>query len=324
MLELSKKTIMNWSRLGMRKSLGYMLCDLVASDDKIIVLTADLANAGNLQVFAEKYPDKFFNIGIAEQNMTAVASGLAKEGFNVFIVSFAPFVSMRAYEAVRSLVGYMRLRVKIIAMGSGASLGYQGVTHYCFEDISLMRTIPGMEVYSPADCLDEAKCLQYFIQHDGPCYLRLTGSDGVSNVYKNDFDFIAGEPHLLRDGNDILILATGSVVSECIRAVRALKKENFTCAVYNVSTLKPVTFKKINFDDYKLIITVEEHYICGGLGSILAEYLAGYSQHPRLIRIGIPDKFIKAEAYGDVLHNNGLSADILKEKILDSWLGYNE
>lgn len=173
--DFSPKAMLQKNRLGMRKSFGLWMEEMAEEHDDLMVIAADVASSAGLQGFAQRFPEKFLNVGIAEQNMAGIAAGLAKEGSNVFIVSFAPFVTMRAYEALRTLVGYMHLNVKAVSLASGFSLGVQGNTHYCLEDISLVKTIPGMLLLSPADCLEEGKCLEYLLDYQGPAFLRITG-----------------------------------------------------------------------------------------------------------------------------------------------------
>ena len=231
--EYTPENITAWTRAGMRKSFGIMLERLVECNKNIIAITADVASSSGLKGYAAKFPERFFNVGISEQNMIGIACGLAKEDNNVFVCSFAPFVSMRAYEAIKILAGYMKLNVKIIALSSGFSLGVQGNTHYCLEDISIMRTIPNMKIFAPADVLEEAAILEYLSDYDGAAFLRLTGLDGTPGIFKSDPDFDAGKLKFIREGSDVAIIASGSVINECIRASRALKRDNISCAVLN-------------------------------------------------------------------------------------------
>ena len=318
MIESASKNIMRWTRLGMRKSFGDMIGMIAENNENIIVMAADVASSAKLQDFKKKYPKQFFNLGIAEQNMLGVAAGLSKEGYNVFVVSFAPFISMRAYEAIRTLVGYMNLNVKVVALASGLSLGVQGNTHYSLEDMSLMRTIPNIQIFSPADCMEEVKCLQYLSIHKGPAYIRLTGIDGSPCVYREDFDFQVGCPNLLREGKDILCLSTGSITSECVRLARALKKDALTCTIYDISTIKPMNFDFLQGTllQYRLIMTVEEHFRVGGLGGIVAEYLSEQKTHPPLLRIGVQDEFPHADVYANLLDINGLTVIHMRQAIL--------
>ena len=308
------QNITEWIRLGMRKAFGVQMTSIASQCDNIIVLTADVANSGNLEQFQQTLPNQFFNVGIAEQNMTGIACGLAKEGYNVFISSFAPFVSMRNYEAIRTLVGYMQLNVKIVALASGMSLGVQGNTHFGLEDISLMHTIPEMLILSPADVAEEAKCLEYLSTYEGPAYLRLTGIDGMPCIYKDTSKLDITKPNLLREGENIVILATGSIVNECIRVTRLLKKDGISCALYDICCLKP-----LNIDDilvkYNYIVTVEEHFTSGGLGSIIATLS---NKMNKIIKLGIKDKFPKAGHYTYMLEQCGLTAQNMKEKIISA------
>ena len=306
--------------MGMRKAFGEMMMRLAVEHENVVVLTADVASAANLQLFAEKFPERFFNVGIAEQNMVAIAAGLAKENCTVFVVSFAPFVAMRAYEAVRSLIGYMKLNVKLVALSSGFGLAYQGSTHYCLEDISIMRTIPGMSVFSPADCIEEYEILKFNVDFDGPAYIRLTGIDGVTALHDTSFKFHYGIPEKLVVNNEakILIVSTGSVVSECKRVTRGMK-EDMACELYNVSTLKPVNLTNIidRISAYEIIIAVEEHFQIGGLGTIIADRLSMLSKHPVLLRIGIRDEFPSAASYADLMEQYELKAPMIKKRITD-------
>lgn len=320
-MDYSSKNISMLTRLGMRKAYGELMCELAEKDSRLIVLAADVASSAGLSDFAQKYPNQFYNIGIAEQNMVGIAAGLAKEGANVFIVSFATFASMRAYEAIRTLVGYMRLNVKIVGLSSGFSLGPQGNTHYCFEDISLMRSIPGMLVLSPADCAEEMKCLEYLANYNGPAYLRLTGIDGTPGVYREDYCFDISKISEVKEGEDIAVIATGSVINECVRMARALKKDGISAAIYNAHTLKPFDLETLISiaNKYKLIVTVEEHSIIGGLGSIIADELATLGTHPVLYKIGINDEFVKAGDYSYLLKKTNLTAPELKELIITKY-----
>lgn len=321
MIEYTTENIAKWTKLGMRKSFGVIMKELAKEHDDLIVLVADVASSANLVEFANDFPMQFYNIGIAEQNMLAIAAGLAKEGYNVFVVSFAPFVSMRTFETVRTLIGYMHLNVKVVALASGLSLGTQGSTHFCMEDIALMRTIPGLKLLSPADCTEEAKCLEYLSKYNGPAYLRLTGIDGSPSVYKEDFLFEIGKNELVREGEDIAIFSTGSIVSECIRVARALKKDDLSCSVIDIHSIKPIDISLIEkvSEKYRLIVTVEEHNVVGGLGSTMAEVLAKIQNHPPLMSLGIEDKFPHAGTYSYLLQQCGLTAQQMKERIVEKY-----
>lgn len=320
--DFSPKAMLQKNRLGMRKAFGLWMEEMAEGHDDLMVIAADVASSAGLQGFAQRFPEKFLNAGIAEQNMAGIAAGLAKEGSNVFIVSFAPFVTMRAYEALRTLVGYMHLNVKAVALASGFSLGVQGNTHYCLEDISLVKTIPGMLILSPADCLEEGKCLEYLLDYRGPAFLRITGIDGSPAVYRKDFELDISKPHMLREGEDILFLGTGAILSEGLRTARALKTDGLSCAVYDVATLKPLFLEPLQecFQSAKLVVTLEEHFCTGGLGDIVAAELAILPKHAPLLKIGIMDEFPKAGDYAHMLTTCGLEASVIRDKILAALL----
>lgn len=321
MIQYTQADAMQWTRLGMRKAFGGIIQNIAAEHEDIIVLASDVSSSANLEGFARDYPDRFFNVGIAEQNMVSIAAGLAREGSNVFIVSFAPFVALRAFEAIRTVVSYMHLNVKIVALASGLSLGTQGLSHYCIEDLALLRTIPGMKVLSPADCIEMEKCIEYLATYDGPAYLRLTGVDGSPAVHRVDYTFDIGQYPILREGRDIAILATGSIINECVRTARALKRDGLECAVMDIHTVKPLAYENIAqlCRPVKLIVTVEEGTIIGGLGGAIAEYLAEKTIHPPLLRIGINDVFPEAGNYAYILQKNGLSAPLIRDIIVKQY-----
>ena len=316
--DFSPKAMLQKNRLGMRKAFGLWMEEMAEEHDDLMVIAADVASSAGLQGFAQRFPEKFLNAGIAEQNMAGIAAGLAKEGSNVFIVSFAPFVAMRAYEALRTLVGYMHLNVKAVALASGFSLGVQGNTHYCMEDISLVKTIPGMLILSPADCLEEGKCLEYLLDYRGHAFLRITGIDGSPAVYRKDFELSIGQPRLLREGEEIVLLGTGAVLSEGLRLARALKSDGLSCAVYDAVTLKPLQLENFveAFKAARLVVTLEEHFRIGGLGDMVASKLAAIPQHAPLLKFGVDDEFPKAGDYTYLLEETGLSASRMRDKIL--------
>ena len=316
MLDFSRQNIMAWSRQSSRHMFGEAMLEAAEYDEKLMVITADVASSANLRTFAERYPEKFLNVGLSEQCMLCVAAGMAKEGFHVFISSFAPFVSMRIFEGLRSYLGYMHLNVTVVGLGSGFGLGTNGNTHYGLEDMAITRTIPGMTVLSPSDNTEVIKSLFAALAYEGPVYLRLTGVTGSQTVYKENYDFDIGKSIKLSEGSDVCIFATGSMVHECTRAVRALSKNGISAGVTNIHTIKPLDTDAINeAGGVKLIVTVEEHSVIGGLGSAVAEYLAERDGMPKLLRIGIPDIFPLAGTYRYTLDQCGLSAASIADRI---------
>lgn len=321
MMDFSSQNIMQWSRLGTRKAYGVILNELANDHDNIVSIVADVVDSANLYDFAAQHSERHYNVGISEQNMVAMAAGLAKEGANVFVTSFAPFVSLRVYEVIRTLVCYMNLNVKMVALSSGFSLGVQGATHYALEDIAIMRAIPNLLVLSPADTTEMAKAMEFLASYDGAAYLRLTGLPGSAAVYKADFKYDANCFDIIREGKDIGIFATGTLVNESVRAARLLAKSGISTGVVNLSTLNPVKLGEIADEcrKYRLVLTVEEHNIVGGIGSIISEALAETSKHPRLIRIGTVDSNQVAGNYAYMMEKNGLTAKAIAEKIIQEF-----
>jgi len=321
MIEYEKKKLIQWSRLGQRKLFGNILNEVADDSKGFYMIAADVGSSAGLEDYMKNHSDRFFNAGISEQNMVAMASGMALEGKNVFVTSFAPFASLRPFEAIRTLVGYMHLNVKVVALASGFSLGSQGNTHYALEDIALMRTIPGMTILSPADCVETAKCIEHLVDYNGPAYLRLTGTPGIPNIYKDDYDFILGKFNKIKEGNDICIVSTGAVINEAVRAARLIEKEGLSCEVYDAHTLKPLDVECLNeiADRFKFVATIEEHYISGGLGSAISEYYSNRLKRPVHSIIGVEDKYFKDGDYSYMLEQAGLSAVKIKERVLNDF-----
>jgi transketolase len=317
MLEITSTNVRQWSRLGSRGFFGQAILSLAETKQNLMVLSADLGNSSGLGRFKNEYPDKFLNIGIAEQNMIGVAAGLSKEHFVVFATSFAPFISMRCSEQIRMNLGYMNLNVKAVAIGSGIAMAYLGCSHYGTEDASIMRSIPNLTVVSPADCTEILKTVYAAADHIGPMYIRLTGAAPTSIVYKEDYLFEIGKAITLREGADITIIASGSMVYESLEAAKLLELQGFSSTVVNMHTIKPLDTSAIDKAvSSKLIVTVEEHSIIGGLGGSVAEYKTTLLKAPPQLIIGLPDRFIKAGDYKFLLEKYGLIAPRIAERIL--------
>ena len=290
-----------------------------------MMVTGDLGDSSGLARFKNAFPDRFINVGIAEQNMIGVAAGLAKEGYNVFATSFGPFITLRSGEQVRMNLGYMELNVKAVAIGSGLSMAFLGNSHYGLEDAAVMRTIPNLTVVSPADCAEIVKVVHAAAEFDGPMYIRLTGAVGNPPVYTEEYDFEIGKSITLRKGSDIAIFSTGSMVYESLEAAKILDNSGISATVVNTHTLKPFDYSEIDkaISSSKIIVTVEEHSIIGGLGSIVAEYKAKFTNSPAQLILGLPDKFGKTAEYRFLLEKYRLvgekiAADIqnfLKTKV---------
>ena len=276
-----------------------------------MMVTGDLGDSSGLARFKNTFPDRFINVGIAEQNMIGVAAGLAKEGYNVFATSFGPFITLRSGEQVRMNLGYMELNVKAVAIGSGLSMAFLGNSHYGLEDAAVMRSIPNLTVVSPADCAEIVKVVHAAAEFDGPMYIRLTGAVGNPPVYTEEYDFEIGKSITLKKGSDMTIFATGSMVYESLEAAKILDNSGISATVVNAHTLKPFDYSEIDkaISSSKIIVTVEEHSIIGGLGSIVAEYKAKFTNSPAQLILGLPDKFGKTAEYRYLLEKYRLVGD---------------
>ena len=292
-----------------RDSYGAALVELGAKNPNLVVLDADLAAATKTGGFKKAYPDRFFDCGIAEGNMISLAAGLAAAGKLVFASSFAMFAAGRAFEQVRNAVGYTHLPVKIGATHAGLSVGEDGATHQCCEDIGLMRTIPGMTIINPADDVEARKAVFAAAEFDGPVYMRF-GRLAVPTLFDESYDFQIGKGVQLAEGNDVTIVATGLMVGEAIKARELLANDGISARLINIHTIKPIDKEIIikAAQETGAIVTTEEHNIIGGLGSAVCEVLAEACPTP-VIRNGGEDTFGKSAPALEVLEYFGLTAE---------------
>ena len=292
---------------------GLALMEMASQRDDIVVLAADQSTPAGLDKFKAAYPERFYNVGIAEQNMIGVAAGLADEGYLPICAAQACFLSMRAFEPIRQYVGYMQKPMILIGLFSGFSTTFMGNTHYSQEDIALMRTIPGMQVFSPADGLEAAKCFEAAVESGKPTYIRLWGKTGSPIVYESDYNYEIGKAILLREGKDIQIVATGSMAVQALKAAQLLSEEGIEADVTNMHTIKPMDTTLL--DSHKQIFSIEEHSIVGGLGDALRE--SGFS----INKIGIEDRFGEVGDYNYMLKQHNLTNEKIKETILKNQIG---
>ena len=306
-MEISESKIKLWSKLGSRATYGQAMLSLPDKNLKVLAMSADLGNSSGLSPFIRKFPEKFINVGIAEQNMIGVAAGLAKEGFVPYVSSFAPFLSMRASEQIRMELGYMQFNVRVVALGSGLAMAFLGNSHFGLEDVSIMRTIPGLTIISPCDCTEIYKTVHATADHAGPVYIRLTG--GVNNPVVNDkdYEFKIGKSIKLRDGKDICIISSGTMVAKSIDAAEILLKDGIEAEIINMHTIKPLDLNRIKevISSNKPIISVEEHTVVGGMGSAISEILIKQKNQTPLKIIGLEDKYGKTASYEHLIkiHN---------------------
>ncbi|AIS53032.1 transketolase subunit B [Thermoanaerobacter kivui] len=299
--------------MATREAYGKALVELGAKNKNVVVLDADLSKSTKTADFQKVYPDRFFNMGISEQDMMVTAAGLATCGKIPFASTFAIFATGRAYEQVRNSIGYPHLNVKIAATHAGITVGEDGATHQSIEDISLMRGIPGMVVINPADAEETRQAIFAAAEHYGPVYIRL-GRMAVPEIHDQNYKFELGKGEVIREGKDVAIIATGIMVAIAIEAADRLKEEGIEATVVNIHTIKPIDKDLIVEVAKKTgkVITAEEHNIIGGLGSAVCEVLS--EEYPvKVKRIGIRDEFGQSGSPKELLKHYGLTAeDIVK------------
>jgi len=317
-MDINEKSIKIWSTIGSRATLGIAALDLAKEIDNLMVLTCDVSTSAGLDRFRKTYPEKYLDLGIAEQNMIGVAAGLASENFNVITTTFAPFQTMRCCEQIKVNLGYMKQKICMVGIASGLALGTLGYTHCCIEDVGILRSIPGITIISPADSLETVKALQAAVKSENPSYLRLTGSSNNPIVYNKDYEFKIGKSITLKEGKDITIFCAGAMVYQSLEAAKILEIKNVSSKVVNMHTIKPIDSESINdaCNFSKLIVSVEEHNIIGGLGTAIAERLVKNNKSPKLLTIGIDDQYSKGGTYKFLKEKHGLSPDKIASNIL--------
>lgn len=279
-------------KIATRQAYGEALVELVEKNDKVVVLDADLANATQTCKVAKAHPEKFYNCGIAEANMVDIAAGMSTMGLIPYCSSFAMFAAGRAYEQIRNSVAYPHFNVKVCATHAGVSVGEDGGSHQCIEDLALMRAIPGMTVICPADANEAKAATMAIAEMNGPVYMRLARL--ATPVFEGDMvkPFEIGKANVLREGKDVAIFATGLMVNESLMAAEMLAKEGIDAAVINIHTIKPIDADAVikAASETGALVTAENHNVIGGLGSAVAEVLAEQRPTP-LERVGVKDHF---------------------------------
>lgn len=305
------------SRLGPRGTFGLALTEIAGEVESVVGLAADLAVTAGMERFRQNYPNRFFNVGIAEQNLIGVAAGLANEGFVPFAVSFANFTAMRACEFVRHHLGYMHQNVVAVGIGAGFAMGQFGTTHYSLEDVGVLRSIPNLTIITPADGTEIFEVVAALAADPRPTYLRLNGVPGFATVDQSGTAFEIGKARKIVDGTDACIIATGSMVSVAYEASQSLLEQGVSCSVFNMHTIKPLDESPITtaMQAGLPIVTVEEHSVIGGLGSAVAEVLSEESTDSKLLRIGVDDFFPEVGSYDYVLQQVGLTAESVADRI---------
>ena len=303
-------------KIATRESYGRALTELGREHEDIVVMDADLAGSTKSGMFQKEFPDRFFDVGIAEANMTGIAAGLAASGKVPFISSFAMFATGRAYEQIRNSVAYPHLNVKICASHAGISVGEDGATHQCIEDISLMRSIPGMVVINPADDVEARAAVKAIYDYQGPVYLRLGRLAVPCFNDEKTYRFEIGKGILVREGTDVTLAATGLCVDAAILAAKQLEADGISAEILNIHTIKPLDTELIVNSAKKTgkVVTIEEHSVVGGLGSAVCEALSEVMPTP-VKRIGVQDVFGESGPAAELLAKYRLDAQGIYEQV---------
>ena len=306
------------AKIATREAYGKALMKIVQDNPNVVVLDADLSGSTKSGNAKKVNPNIFFNMGIAEGNMMSTAAGLAASGKIAFASSFAMFASGRAYEQIRNSIGYTNLNVKICASHAGISVGEDGASHQCIEDLALMRVIPGMKVLQPADAIECEQMIHKVVELNGPCYVRMSRL-ATEQVHDEKYKFEFGKADVIHQGKDVLIIASGLEVLEAVKASELLKEEGIDPTILNIHTIKPLDEKTVveMAKNHSIIITVEEHSTIGGLGSAVADCLI--RNYPKkVIMMGIQDKFGESGKPAELFDKYGLDAKHIAAKVKET------
>ena len=304
------------SKKSVREAFGKKLAELGAKNPNIVVLDADLSCSTQTKFFAKEFPERFFNVGIAEQNLIATAAGLAIEGKIPFAATFAVFATGRTYDQIRASVCYQKANVKIIGTHGGITVGEDGATHQALEDVSLMRGLPGMTIIVPADSKECEQAIEFAVEHVGPVYVRIPRAN-LPDIYPADYRFNSYKANLLREGKDLTIITNGDILAEAYKAAEILANKGIMAEIISVPVVKPIDAQTIISSAKKTgkVFTVENHSIYGGLGSAVAELLS--EEHPtKVVRIGMNDEFGQSGTPSELLKFYNLDSEGIANRIL--------
>lgn len=306
-------------KISTRKAFGNSLLVLGQKNPQVVALDADLSKSTFSYLFGEKCPERFFQMGISEANMIGVASGMALSGYIPFACSFACFITGR-FDQIKMSVAYSDAPVRLVGTHAGVGIGEDGYSQQGLEDIALMRSLPTMQVFQPADDIETDSLMKYLIENKSPAYMRLTRQD-LLRVHDTSYQFKPGKFSLLKDGKDISVFATGGTVQHALLAARELKSSGLDVRVYNASSLKPVDEEAVfkAAQETKLVISIEDHSIIGGLGGAIAETISMKDHAPRLVRLGIADVFGESGTPESLYEKHGLSQAKIAERIALEW-----
>jgi len=299
-----------------RDAYGEVFFELANKDEKIVALTADVGPSVRFGKFEQEFPDRFFDFGIAEQNLMGAAAGFSREGKIPFVSVYAIFAALRSIEQIRTDIAYPNLPVRICVSHSGISLGEAGPTHHSIEDVAVMRSIPNMTVVVPSDGLSTGKLVDTIHGHPGPVYMRMSRVNEPT-VYFKEKEFAYGKGHIIREPEEITLITCGASTGHALNAVKELSKDGINIGLVDMPFIKPIDRELIEdvLRSSKIIMTIEEHTVLGGLGSAVAEIVAESGSDTRVVRTGIPDEFTKAGPYEDLIRFYGIDSAGITKKI---------
>ena len=310
-----------WSNLGMRATFGLIAMELVKKYPDLMITTSDVSTSAGLDRYKNKYPDKFIDVGIAEQNLIGVSAGLSSEGFKVISTTFSPFQTLRCCEQIKVHLGYMKHKICMVGLASGLVLGNLGFTHCSIEDIGSLRSIPNISIVVPSDPFELFKALNAAIEHKNSVYIRLTAGANSKIINAKDYEFKIGKAVEILPGKDVAIIGCGNILGNCLEAASILREKKIQCSVVNMHTIKPIDKETITdiAKENKLIVTVEEHNVIGGLGSSVAEALSGERNNCKLVRVGINDFYSSGGSYEYLKDIYGLSVEKIIQTVLSNF-----
>ena len=304
------------TKKSIREAFGKKLVDIGAKNSNVVVLDADVSCSTQTRQFCQAFPDRFFNVGIAEQNLIATAAGLATTGKIPFAATFAVFATGRTYDQIRSSVCYQKANVKIVGTHGGITVGEDGATHQALEDISLMRGLPNMTVIVPADCNECEQVLDFASKHEGPVYIRIARNN-LPDIYPKDYEFNPCKAIVLKEGTDLTIISNGDILAEAYKASEILFQEGVNAEVISMPVVKPIDTETIINSARKtgFVVTVENHSINGGLGSAVCEVLSENCP-VKVLRIGMNDEFGQSGTPKELLKHYGLDAEGIVNRVI--------
>ncbi len=320
MVEFNTQNFRMWSIMGVNPCIwSIAFPEIITKKENVLALTADLARYSGMMRTQSKYPNCFYNFGIAEQNMVGVAAGLAMSGYQIFMTTYAPFMTYRCADQIRHCLGNMNLNVKAIGSAAGLSAGLSGNALLAISDIALMRSIPNMQIFSPADCTEAIKIMLEVSKTDNPAYIRFCGSTNIPIVYTQDYDFQIGKAKVLKEGSKILLAATGfNLVANALKAAKIIEEQTgISVAVTNFHTIKPIDKDYLKtLSNFELIVSIEEHSIIGGLGSAIAEFGIQQKSFPKQIFMGVEEKEHILGKRDFMLKECGLTPEKIADRVI--------